>query len=127
MSPINPATFAANLRAEMGRQNFHPQWLVERGAVNREPTPDEIDAIVLCLGCPESRLLVSREELEALHEIAKIRASFARQIVRSVLRAEARGYGWENTANLCRSYLEDVARPLTSADEHNETAVRPTP
>lgn len=57
-------TFAANLRAEMGRQNFHPEWLVERGAVNREPTPDEIDAIVLCLGVPESRLLVGREELE---------------------------------------------------------------
>jgi hypothetical protein len=76
-------TFAANLRAEMGRQRRdvglflqllgevygwpHP-WVPLAG--NYLPTPAEINALATALGCPVERLTVSREELEVKLESA---------------------------------------------------------
>lgn len=89
MTPINPATLAANLRAEGGRQNLSLRDLrakfravggaegaLANGHTGRllnaltvgDPTPAEVTALAVALGVPESRLLVSREELEADNE-----------------------------------------------------------
>lgn len=87
------SSFSANLRAEMARQglaqyenvltdvlssrlHLDPERLWDIFCATSEdpiPTPDEITAIANALGVPESRLTVSREDLEA--EVERLRAS----------------------------------------------------
>lgn len=68
-------TFAANLRAEMGRRGLawddwqageecQLLWRWSRTEPKSPPTPSEVAALATALGCPVERLTISREDLE---------------------------------------------------------------
>lgn len=85
---MTPADFAANLRAEMGRQGWcgpghafrvFPKELRAYGEdfwfSRLLPDPDQLADIATALGCPVERLTVSREELEAELAFRKVEVS----------------------------------------------------
>lgn len=93
-SAIDPAQFAANLRAEMASRRIGSPWIAARLTSDRDtlvkvsltawrveclaegmerPTPAEVSALATALGCTESRLTVSREEVEGELERLRLR------------------------------------------------------
>lgn len=135
---IDAEKFAANLRAEMGRQGvsrvrlfsilnessapgFGPGTLGYLAQIvdgHTTPTPDEIEAIASALGCSVERLTVSREELEA--ESARLRAGLD-AILDHVGRTPPRGggadvltterLGWQREIRgLAKKALKDAAQ-----------------